>query len=114
MNSRPPIQPAFEEHAQVDVVHVLVVVDLGERQRADAERIVDDEALRLLVSAEAAFRALVVGLRQLGTIFQQATDVADLGGDGEARREHRGRYEAERQRLKRWRLVPARTMLKYA
>ncbi len=75
-------EPArVQEHRQVDVVRLLVVVVRHELLRADAERVLHDEARRLLLAAEAALGPLVVALRQRRALGEQVGDRVELQGD---------------------------------
>ena len=76
-----PAEPAgVEEHRQIDVVRLLVVVLRHELLRADAEGMLEDEAGRLLLAAEAAFGALVVALVECRPLLEQAGDLVELAG----------------------------------
>ena len=55
-----------------------MVVKVGEYTGPQAERIVENEPLRLLVTTETSFRTNIVCLRDLSPLFEESTDTIDL------------------------------------
>ncbi len=60
-----------EVHVEIDLVHVLVMVAAGEFERADTERMGDDQPRGLLLTAEATRGAHVIVLLESRALFHQ-------------------------------------------
>ena len=63
---------------EIDVVRLLMVIGVAERMSADAERMLDNERPRLLLTAEASLGALVVALIEIGTLIEQIAYLVEL------------------------------------
>ena len=71
-------EPArVQEHGEIDVVRLLVVVLRHELQGAEAQGLLDQPD-RLLLAAEPAFGALVVALVERGPLGGEARDRVEL------------------------------------